>query len=98
MINSDLYGLIYGNRLNTTDDCSDNLALANLGTKVFAWSGLIFVVMTVMAYVIDQYLPMTVQVLAHIGMLVSAGTFKLGYIVRLLGHRAIYVEQHRGAV
>ena len=97
MINSFLSEQDYSPLLKTHLDLSDSFVLARLGTKVFVWSGVVFIVMTIMAYVIAAYLPFSIQILAHIGMLVSAGTFKLGYIMRLLGQRAAFVERTRGS-
>ncbi|WP_271407896.1 transmembrane sensor/regulator PpyR [Pseudomonas sp. Q1-7] len=61
-----------------------------LSTHLLAGGTLTAVLGTLLAYVLDAYLPIGVQVLAHFLTLLGPTAIKLGYVLRL--HRQYHID------
>lgn len=68
-------------------------SLIVLGNGILLASGLGIVLTVLVAYSFAEYFPIPIQIVAHIGTLLFAGTLKLGYIVQLSGKHHLQQKQ-----
>lgn len=66
-----------------------------LSTHLLAGGTLTATLGTLLAYVLDAYLPIGLQVLAHFLTLLGPTAIKLGYVLRLHGQYRIDADVHR---
>jgi len=63
------------------------------GNRTLAVSGTVFLMSTLIAYPLASRFGLATQVLAHLSIVVAAGFFKLGYVLRLAAQHELQNEQ-----
>jgi len=65
----------------------------SVGNKIMLFCGLATLMSLMASFAFDAYLPIQVQITAHIATILFSALFKLGYVIRCIGAHALGHEK-----
>lgn len=68
-------------------------ACLSLGNKVMLLCGIATIISLLASFAFDTYVPLQLQVVAHIATILFSALFKLGYVIRCIGAHALGHER-----
>lgn len=61
----------------------------SLGNKIMLYCGIVTLISLLASFAFESYLPISIQVVAHIATILFSALVKLGYVIRCIGAHAL---------
>jgi len=86
-------GTMQLNNSKNKNNTIDYHACLSLGNKVMLLCGIATIISLLASFAFDAYVPLQLQVAAHIATIIFSALFKLGYVIRCIGAHALGHER-----